>query len=99
MVRLLSALANAWNIPELRKRIVFTLGMIAIYEAVEGRIGNPECLLSLPLCSGNACVLGGLVEKVHTEVMTYLSGTSLATLAERVQIPEPCASGDCGKRE
>ena len=39
--------------------------LIAIYEAVEGRIGNPECLLSLPLCSGNACVLGGLVEKVH----------------------------------
>ena len=32
MLRLLKALANAWNIPELRKRIVFTLGMIAIYE-------------------------------------------------------------------
>ncbi|MBI3087574.1 MAG: preprotein translocase subunit SecY [Candidatus Omnitrophica bacterium] len=33
MFRLLSALANAWNIPELRKKIIFTLGMIAIYEA------------------------------------------------------------------
>jgi len=32
MFRLLSALANAWKIPELRKKIVFTLGMIAIYE-------------------------------------------------------------------
>jgi len=32
MFRLLSALANAWSIPELRKRLVFTLGMIAIYE-------------------------------------------------------------------
>ena len=66
--------------------------LIAIYEAVEGRIGNPECLLSLPLCNGKACVLGGLVEKVHAEVMAYLSGTSLAALAERVQIPEPAAA-------
>ena len=32
MFRLLSALANAWRIPELRKRLLFTLGMIAIYE-------------------------------------------------------------------
>jgi len=32
MFRLLSALANAWNIPELRRRLVFTLGMVAIYE-------------------------------------------------------------------
>ena len=32
MFRLLAALANAWNIPELRKRIIFTLGIIAVYE-------------------------------------------------------------------
>jgi preprotein translocase subunit SecY len=32
MLRLLSALVNAWSIPELRKRLLFTLGMIAIYE-------------------------------------------------------------------
>ncbi len=32
MFRLLSALANAWKIPELRRRLIFTLGMLAIYE-------------------------------------------------------------------
>jgi len=32
MFRLLSALANAWSIPELRKRLLFTLGMLAVYE-------------------------------------------------------------------
>jgi len=32
MFRLLAALANAWNIPELRKRILITLGLLAIYE-------------------------------------------------------------------
>ncbi len=32
MFRLLSALVNAWSIPELRKKLLFTLGMLAIYE-------------------------------------------------------------------
>ncbi|MBI2094087.1 MAG: preprotein translocase subunit SecY [Candidatus Omnitrophica bacterium] len=32
MFRLLGALANAWKIPELRKKLLFTLGMLAIYE-------------------------------------------------------------------
>ncbi len=32
MFRLLSALVNAWSIPELRKKLMFTLGMLAIYE-------------------------------------------------------------------
>ena len=33
MFRLLNALANAWKIPELRRRLLFTLLFIAIYEA------------------------------------------------------------------
>ena len=32
MFRLLNALGNAWHIPELRRRILFTLVMLAIYE-------------------------------------------------------------------
>ena len=32
MFRLLSALVNAWRIPELRRKLIFTLSMIAIYE-------------------------------------------------------------------
>lgn len=32
MFRLLSALVNAWSIPELRKKLLFTFSMIAIYE-------------------------------------------------------------------
>jgi preprotein translocase subunit SecY len=32
MFRLLGALGNAWNIPELRRRILITLGFLAIYE-------------------------------------------------------------------
>lgn len=32
MFRLLSALVNAWRIPELRTKLIFTLSMIAVYE-------------------------------------------------------------------
>ena len=32
MFKLLSALVNAWSIPELRNKLLFTLGMIALYE-------------------------------------------------------------------
>jgi len=32
MFRLLSALVNAWGIPELRRKLLFTLGMLALYE-------------------------------------------------------------------
>ena len=32
MFRLLGALVNAWRIPELRKKLIFTLGILAVYE-------------------------------------------------------------------
>ena len=32
MFRLLSALVNAWSIPELRRKLLFTLAMLALYE-------------------------------------------------------------------
>src|SRR3989338_6977388 len=32
MFQLLSALVNAWRIPELRRKLLFTLGMLALYE-------------------------------------------------------------------
>ncbi|MDP3723649.1 MAG: preprotein translocase subunit SecY [Candidatus Omnitrophota bacterium] len=32
MLKLLSALVNAWGIPELRRKLLFTLGMLALYE-------------------------------------------------------------------
>ena len=32
MFRLLAALVNAWSIPELRRKLAFTLGMLALYE-------------------------------------------------------------------
>jgi len=54
MFRLLSALINAWSIPELRKKLLFTLAMIAIYE-----IG-----LFLPVPGVNGAELGRIFDEL-----------------------------------
>lgn len=62
--------------------------LLQVYEAIEGPIGEAGCLLGKPACSGGGCVLGGLVESVHREVKTYLSTTTLQTLASGVMFRE-----------
>ncbi len=54
MFRLLSALLNAWRIPELRKKLLFTLGMIVIYE-----IG-----LFIPVPGVNGAELGRIFDEL-----------------------------------
>ena len=54
MFRLLSALANAWSIPELRKKLLFTLAMLAIYEAG----------LYIPVPGVNGAELGRIFEEL-----------------------------------
>ena len=54
MFRLLNALINAWSIPELRKKLLFTLAMIAIYEAG----------LFLPVPGVNGAELGRIFDEL-----------------------------------
>lgn len=62
--------------------------LLEIYEAIEGPLGNPCCLLGTPACDGHGCVLGGLVESVHLEVRRYFEKTTLADLAKSVALGE-----------
>ncbi len=55
--------------------------LLDVYEAIEGPFEVSRCLFSQPICSRADCIMGGLVEKVGTEVQTYLEQTTLATLA------------------
>lgn len=57
MFRLLSALVNAWSIPELRKKILFTLAMLAIYEAG----------LYIPVPGVNGAELGRIFEDLSQQ--------------------------------
>ena len=74
--------------------------LLEIYEAIDGPLGEPECLLGEPICDGGECVLGGLVEKVSREVRSYLSETTLADLVERVAFVWEAAGDvqDTGRR-
>lgn len=54
MFRLFSALGNAWGIPELRKKIIFTLGILALYE-----VG-----LFIPVPGVNGAELGRIFEEL-----------------------------------
>jgi preprotein translocase subunit SecY len=57
MFRLVSALINAWSIPELRRKLIFTLGMIAIYE-----VG-----LFIPVPGVNGAELGRIFDQISQQ--------------------------------
>lgn len=55
--------------------------LLEIYEAIEGPIPETHCLLGRPVCSGEECILGGMVKRVNREVRAYLAETRLSNLA------------------
>jgi len=52
-----------------------------IYEAVEGEIGEPECLLGLPRCLAARCALRGVLQEVHAKTSAYLNSLTAKDLA------------------
>jgi Rrf2 family protein len=57
--------------------------LIEVFEAVEGPVGDPTCLLTERLCDGTDCLVGELVRDIHERVRRYLAETPLARLADR----------------
>jgi Rrf2 family protein len=51
-----------------------------VYEAVEGPLSETKCLLGAPVCRGDRCILGGLLDTVNEEVRDYLDRTVLTDL-------------------
>lgn len=58
------------------------VALIELFEAVDGPVGDPTCLLSQQICDGRDCLVGELVHNVHEHVRRYLSETTLARLAD-----------------
>ena len=56
--------------------------LLEVYEAIEGRFTPSECLLGTPVCGGEKCIMGGLLETVDRQVKEYLSGTKLSELVD-----------------
>jgi Rrf2 family protein len=58
-----------------------------VYEAIDGPLGDSQCLLGRPVCNGSRCILGGLLNSVNRQVRRYLHTTRLSALAEVFERP------------
>ncbi len=56
--------------------------LLDIFETIEGRLEATECLLGVPICDGQNCILGGLLKKVDNQAKEYLGRTRLNEFTE-----------------
>ncbi|HOX37354.1 MAG TPA: Rrf2 family transcriptional regulator [Candidatus Brocadiia bacterium] len=56
------------------------VSLMQVYEAIEGPFKGAGCLLRRPGCSGDACILGGLVGMVDDKFRDYFANTRLSDL-------------------
>jgi Rrf2 family protein len=61
--------------------------LMEIFEAIEGPLDPPRCLLGTPICGAHECVLGCMIQSVNREMARHLAETSLAKLADSVCLP------------
>jgi Rrf2 family protein len=52
-----------------------------IYEAVEGPISPARCLLETPICAGDKCVFGKMLENLDRQLRKHLAETTLSQIA------------------
>ena len=64
------------------------ISLLEVYEAIEGLLTPTNCLLNTPICSGEKCILGGLLEDVNKRVNEYFARTRLYELANVYQCRE-----------
>ena len=58
------------------------ISLLEVYEAIEGPLADTVCLLGQPICSGEKCILGGLLETVNRQAREYLGATALSDLTD-----------------
>ena len=54
--------------------------LLEIYEILEGKFKNKNCLFSKPICDGRNCILGGLLKEINQRTGDYLANTHLSDL-------------------
>lgn len=58
-----------------------TVTLLDIYEAIEGPLEPPACLLHKPVCDGSGCIFGGSLKEETDRLKKHLETTSLSALA------------------
>ena len=55
--------------------------LLEVYEAIEGRVVEIQCLLSSKVCNGGGCIFGGFLESASRQFRDYLANTTLSDIA------------------
>ncbi len=61
------------------------ISLLEVYQAIEGPLTPTNCLLSTPVCGGEKCILGGLLEDINERVKEYFAQTRLHELTNVYQ--------------
>jgi len=62
-------------------RAAAEVSLLDVYQAIEGPLDESTCLMAIPACGGDKCVLGDLLRRISAQVRTYLEQTRLSDLA------------------
>jgi Rrf2 family protein len=62
------------------------ISLMEIYEAIEGPLSTGSCLLATPLCGGERCVFGDLLDSLDNQFREHLEQTRLIQLAETMGV-------------
>lgn len=65
------------------------ISLLRVYEAIEGTLEEEGCLLREAICSGNDCILGEVLQSIHSQLRDYLDRTTLAALASGLRPGNP----------
>ena len=61
-----------------------SMSLLQIFEAVEGPYQPLGCLLQKQICTGECCLLGGMLQKMSREIYEQLKSTTLREVAEKL---------------
>ena len=75
------------------------VSLLEVYEAVEGPVRASACLLGGPACTGDDCILGGLMESLNNDVKEHLRKTTVGEMAHLFASGHPgvVRSGEGGR--
>jgi Rrf2 family protein len=59
--------------------------LLAIYEAIEGKLSITHCPLHNQKCPLKACLFGGLLHRISLEFFDYMQKTTLQSLSKGAQ--------------
>ena len=58
------------------------IGLLEVYEAIDGPLEDTTCLFSQPHCRMGECILSGMFDEVNRVIRSYLSPATLADVLD-----------------